>query len=108
VVRSTTPSAHELRDGELLTAIRRIHQESGGVYGSPRIHAALRREGEAVSRGRVERLMRKNAIAGVAPARKLRTTIRNLADERPGDLVGRQFTAGGPDRLWVTDLTQRR
>ncbi len=105
MVRSTTPSAHELRDGELLTAIRRIHQESGGVYGSPRIHAALRREGERVSRQRVERLMRQNAIAGVAPARKLRTTIRNLADERPGDLVGRQFTADGPDRLWVTDLT---
>lgn len=104
-MRSTTPSARELRDGELLAAIRRIHQDSGGVYGSPRIHAQLRREGERVSRQRVERLMRENAIAEVAPARKLRTTIRNPADERPGDLVGRQFTADGPNRLWVTDLT---
>jgi hypothetical protein len=41
----------------------------------------------------------------VAPARKVRTTIRNPADPRSADLVGRDFTAEGPDRLWVTDLT---
>jgi len=105
VVRSTTPSARELRDGELLAAIRRIDRESGGVYGSPRIHAQLRREGERVSRQRVERLMRENAITGIAPARKLRTTIRNRADARSEDLVKRAFTASGPNRLWVTDLT---
>lgn len=105
MVRSTTPSARELRDGQLLAAIRRIHQDSGGVYGSPRIHAALRREGERVSRQRVERLMREAGITGVAPARKVRTTIPNRADARPHDLVNRAFTAEGPDRLWVTDLT---
>jgi transposase InsO family protein len=94
-----------VRDSELLAAIRRVHEQSGGVYGSPRIHAQLKREGESVSRKRVERLMRQNQISGVAPARKLRTTIPNPADRRPGDLVGRNFTASGPDRLWVTDLT---
>jgi putative transposase len=105
VVRAVTPSARELRDGELLAAIRRIHEDSGGVYGSPRVHAQLRREGESVSRKRVERLMRQNEIIGVAPARKLRTTIPNPADPKSADLVGRAFTAEGPDRLWVTDLT---
>jgi putative transposase len=49
--------------------------------------------------------MRENAITGVSPARKIRTTIPNPADERPEDLVNRQFTATGPNRLWVTDLT---
>ena len=105
VKRAAHPCAREVRDGELLAAIRRIHAESGGVYGSPRVHAQLKREGEAVSRKRVERLMRQAGIVGVAPARKLRTTIPNPADERPADLVGRDFTAGAPDRLWVTDLT---
>jgi transposase InsO family protein len=105
VVRSATPSARELRDRELLAAICRVHKESGGVYGSPRVHAQLKREGQSVSRKRVERLMREAGISGVAPARRLRTTIRNLVDPRPGDLVGRNFTASGPDRLWVTDLT---
>lgn len=105
VVRERTPSARELRDGELLAAIRRIHEESGGVYGSPRVHAQLKREGERVSRKRVERLMRQAGVTGIAPARKIRSTIPNLADPRPSDLVNRVFTADGPDRLWVTDLT---
>lgn len=103
--RAAHPSAREARDVELLAAIRRIHADSGGVYGSPRVHAQLRRAGQAVSRARVERLMREAGITGVAPARKLRTTIPNPADARPHDLVNRVFTADGPDRLWVTDLT---
>ncbi len=103
--RASVPSRRELRDAQLLERIRAIHADSGGVYGSPRIHAVLKREGEAVSRKRVERLMRQNAIAGIAPARKPRTTVPNPADPRPGDLVYRNFTASAPNRLWVTDLT---
>lgn len=69
------------------------------------MHAQLKREGEQVSRKRVERLMREAQISGVAPARKIRSTIPNPADPRAADLVNRAFTADGPDRLWVTDLT---
>ena len=103
--RAVRPSARQLRDGQLLERIRAVHADSGGVYGSPRVHAVLKREGEAVSRKRVERLMREAGIAGVAPARKLRTTVANPDDPRPGDLVNRNFAASAPDRLWVTDLT---
>jgi putative transposase len=103
--RALVPSAREVRDAGLLVRIREIHAESNGVYGSPRIHAVLKREGEAVSRKRVERLMRQAGITGVAPARTVRTTIANPGDARAGDLVERRFTASGPDRLWVTDLT---
>lgn len=42
---------------------------------------------------------------GMAPTRKMRTTIPNLADPRSQDLVKREFTGDGPDRLRVTDLT---
>jgi transposase InsO family protein len=103
--RRAQPSAHQVRDAELLVRIRQIHADSGGIYGSPRIHAMLRREGEAVSRKRVERLMREHGIMGVCPARKVRTTIPKPADPRSEDLVKRKFTADGPNRLWVTDLT---
>lgn len=85
---------------------------SAGSTGTPaastaplRVHAQLRREGEAVSRKRVERLMRQAGIPGVAPARKIRSTVPNPADPRSHDLVKRNLTAEGPDRLWVTDLT---
>jgi putative transposase len=103
--RATHPSAREVRDAQLVELIRGIHAQSGGTYGSPRVHAMLRRQGQAVSRKRVERLMREHAITGVAPARKLRTTVPNPADPRSDDLVKRYFTAQGPDRFWVTDLT---
>jgi transposase InsO family protein len=99
------PCARKLRDAHLLELIRAIHIESDGVYGSPRIHAMLQRRGERVSRKRVERLMREAAITGVCPARKVRTTVRNPDDALSDDLVKRNFTAEGPDRLWVTDLT---
>jgi transposase InsO family protein len=99
------PCARKRRDAELLEMIREVHVESDGVYGSPRIHAMLRRRGEQVSRKRVERLMREAGITGVCPARKMRTTVRNPDDALCDDLVGRKFTAPGPDRLWVTDLT---
>jgi putative transposase len=92
-------------DGELTALMREIHADSGGIYGSPRVHAMLRRRGEAVSRKRVERLMRQAGLAGVSPARKVRTTVRNPADQLSDDLVKRDFTASAPNRLWVTDLT---
>ncbi|WP_244476735.1 IS3 family transposase, partial [Methylobacterium sp. Leaf469] len=44
---------------QLLDDVRRIHAEHHRRYGSPRVHAALRAEGRTASRGRVERLMRR-------------------------------------------------
>jgi transposase InsO family protein len=49
--------------------------------------------------------MRENQIAGVSPARRARTTVRNPAEPLSDDLVKRNFTADAPNRLWVTDLT---
>ncbi|GAA4795474.1 IS3 family transposase [Streptomyces ziwulingensis] len=56
------------RDSELAAQIQQIHTDSGGIYGSPRVHAVLRREGVHVGRKRVERLMREAGIAGISPA----------------------------------------
>ncbi|GAA3708001.1 IS3 family transposase [Streptomyces tremellae] len=58
-----------LPDAELTEQIREIHTESGGIYGSPRVHAALKREGLHVGRKRVERLMREADLAGISPRR---------------------------------------
>ena len=103
--RARVPSARERRDGELLGMIRRIYAESEEIYGSPRVWLMLTRQGVAVSRKRVERLMRQDGLVGVCPGRKVRTTVRNPADPLSDDLVKRNFTACAPDRLWVTDLT---
>lgn len=92
------------RDAELTEQIKEIHAESGGIYGSPRVHAVLKREGVHVGRKRVERLMRETEIAGVSPRRK-GFTRRDPKATPALDLVARDFTAPAPNRLWVTDLT---
>jgi hypothetical protein len=59
----------------LLAAIRHVHQDSSGRYGSPRVHAVLRRQGRGTSRGRIERMMRRYGIRAItAPPRLVRTT----------------------------------
>jgi putative transposase len=102
--RETEPCERQRRDVELTEQIRQIHQESGGIYGSPRVHAVLRREGVRVGRKRVERLMRQAELAGISPRRKGFTRRDPKAALAP-DLVNRDFTAQAPNRLWVTDLT---
>jgi transposase InsO family protein len=98
------PCQRRRRDAELTEQIKEIHADSGGIYGSPRVHAVLKREGVHVGRKRVERLMREAEIAGVSPRRKGFTRRDPKATLAP-DLVNRDFTAPGPNRLWVTDLT---
>lgn len=98
------PCERRRRDVELAERIKEIHAESGGNYGSPRVHAVLRREGKRVGRKRVERLMREADIVGISPRRKGFTRRDPKAGLAP-DLVNRDFTAPAPNRLWVTDLT---
>jgi HTH-like domain len=43
-----------------MAAIRRVHRRSGGCYGSPGVHAALRAQGRGTSRGRIKRSMRRH------------------------------------------------
>lgn len=99
------PSAHALRDDELLGLIRKAHVGSRGIYGAPRIRAVLRRQGVHASRKRVARLMREAGIVGVTRRSKHRTTVRDDKQRPAPDLVERNFTADGPNKLWVADIT---
>jgi putative transposase len=65
----------------------------------------LAAEGVAVGRKRVARLMRQARIQGVHRRRKVATTRQNPAQAAAPDLVKREFTADGPDRIWVSDIT---
>ena len=91
-------------DGALTAQIQVVHRESRGTYGAPRIHADLAAQGVRVGRKRVARLMRTVGLQGVS-RRKFRTTVRDETARPAPDLVDRQFTAAGPDRLWVADIT---
>lgn len=102
-------SARALEDERLLELIRDVHQRNYCAYGSWRMWKALRRGGEDVGRGRVERLMSRNGIQGAKRRGKpWRTTIGDPLAARAPDLVQRDFTATGPNVLWVSDFTYLR
>ncbi len=66
----------------------------------------LRREGIAVARCTVERLMKGLGLKGAVRGRAFKvTTSPALVAPRPADLVSRNFAATGPNQLWVADLT---
>ena len=100
-----SPSARERADRELRDRIVDIHSRSRGTYGAPRVHAELAAEGVSVGRKRVARLMRQARIEGVHRRRKVVTTRRNPESAAAPDLVNREFTADGPDRTWMADIT---
>lgn len=103
--RSRPPSARAIRDAKLSAEITRVHREHFGVYGARKAWRVLRREGTAVGRDRVARLMRTLGLAGATRAKRVRTTRPAAVSERPADLVERTFSAPSPNRLWVADLT---
>ena len=105
------PSARQCSDAALLAKIKAIHTASRSTYGSPRVHAQLRNDGQACGRKRVVRLMRHNGIAGRCKRRFRRTTIADPgAATTAVDLVKRSFGPGAIeiDRLWCSDLTYIR
>jgi len=102
-------SARALEDERLLALIGEIHERNYYAYGSWRMWKALERAGEHVGRGHVERLMRSNGIRGAKRRGKpWRATIPDPSAARPPDLVQRDFTASGPNELWVSDFTYLR
>jgi putative transposase len=102
---SRPPSARAVADAALLEQIRGIHARSRGTYGAPRVHAELRLGLDVqVGRKRVARLMRAAGLQG-CHRRRLRGLTRRDPQAAPApDLVERNFTPPGPDRLWVADL----
>lgn len=91
---------------QLLDDIRRIHIASSGTYGSPRVHAVMHRNGQNVGRGRIETLMRRAGIFGLAALpRRARTTESRHSYPIAPNLLARNFTAQAPNQIWLADLT---
>lgn len=104
--RSRPESPRKVANRCLLADIRRIHDQHRRGYGAPRIHATLRAEGMAVSRGRVERLMRRHGIrAHRSKAFRVCTTDSNHALPIAPNLLDRNVTPAAPNQVWVSDIT---
>jgi putative transposase len=104
--RARPPPARAVRDAALEKEILRVYKDSGERYGAWKVWDQLNREGIAAARCTVERLMRKLGLRGVRRGGyKVRTTRPDPSQDRPADLVNRDFAPDAPDRLWVVDFT---
>lgn len=102
---SAPVSERERQNNALIRKIEQIHDASRKTYGSPRVHAQLKALGEHCSRGRIERLMRKNGIRV-----KKRKSYRKTTNSKHGmrispNLIERNFTTARPNQVWASDVT---
>jgi putative transposase len=106
--REENPSARDERGEELKQAITQARERRGRkLYGAKKMWRELNRGGIEVARCTVERLMREMGLEGLRARKKRpRTTVPGPAgQERPSDLLERDFTAPAPNRRWVADIT---
>ena len=96
-------SARARTDRALTRVIHRLHAESDGTYGSPRMHVELKAEGYPYGRAKVARLMRAAGLKG-CPKRRFRvTTKRGLAPA--ANLLDQDFSAEQMNERWASDTT---
>lgn len=99
-------SNRSIRDRYLKEEIQRVWDENLQVYGAKKVWRQLKREGFRVARCTVERLIKQLGIHGVRRGgSKCWTTISDTDQDKPADLVNRQFVADRPNQLWVADIT---
>ncbi|MEZ0095229.1 transposase InsO family protein [Streptacidiphilus sp. EB129] len=102
---ATAWEEREQADGVLAARIQRVHADSDGAYGAPRITAELRQDGLAVNEKRVTRVMRRFGIVRTHLRRRVRTTVPEPSATPVPDLFGRDFSAPAPNRKYMGDIT---
>ena len=98
-------SARARRDDKIKEQIKRVHDDSSGLYGTRKVWRQMRREGIEVAKCTVERLMRTMGLAGVRRGKTTITTVSNPKAPCPLDKVNREFRVSRPNALWVVDFT---
>ena len=93
-------------DKHFMGQIKQIWQDSGCRYGIRKVWHKLKQEGlPKLARCTVERLMKQMGIQGVWRGKGKITTKQRDDQDKPDDLVKRNFTADAPNKLWVADFT---
>ena len=90
---------------DLLSKIVDIHNDVMENYGSPRMHVELVERGHNVSKGRVERLMRKHGIKAKRARRHKQTYEHRDVVAPVNNILNREFSTHKPNKKWVQDIT---
>lgn len=98
------PSARVQRDERLKMQIERVHRESRGTYGSPRVYRELKELGVVVGENRVARLMRLYGIkARIAARRYYRGPMKRFHASIPNR--ARDVRLERANQVWCGDIT---
>ena len=89
----------------LLRKLQALHVKHKQRYGSPRMHAVLLKQGIQVSRGRIERLMKKHEISAMRSKRHKRVYVQRELQKASPNILAREFSATKPNEKWVSDIT---
>ena len=100
-----TPSQAQQRRDRLVAAIRQVHAEFKGRYGSPRMTAELNARGHDCTENTVAHLMKTHGIRAKAARRSVRTTDSRHALPVADNLLARDFNPGRPNAAWSADIT---
>jgi putative transposase len=92
-------------DKRLLEEIQAIYQAGRGVYGSPKIHEALKQKGIRGSQKRVARLLRMEGLMAKRQRSFKRTTVRNPKRPVAANHLSQRFKATHPNQVWLADMT---
>ncbi len=103
---SNKESKYMKRTRELTIKIRSIYKKSRCIYGSPRIHAVLKKQDEKCSRKRVAKIMKLNHIQSKIRKKWKATpcTSRNISKIAP-NLLNQDFSATAENKVWALDIT---
>ncbi|WP_165949818.1 IS3 family transposase [Micromonospora sp. KC207] len=101
------PTRRGDRRVRLAAAVRKVFDDSGGAYGSPRIGIELREQGWRVSDNTIAQVMADAGLTARVRRRRRSLTRQGTRPAAP-DLVRRKFTASAPDRVWCGDMTEIR
>lgn len=100
------PESQRAKDNrQLLTHIASIHKRSHGTYGSPRITAALNRQGIRCGENRIARLMREQRLVGKIHQRYRHCQGTNRFFQRFGNLRLNRSVPNAPNQVWAGDIT---
>jgi transposase InsO family protein len=102
------PSRREQADDALSVQIERVHAQSRGNYGSPRVQVQLREQGVVVGRRRVARLMRLRGLQGRSARNTRRSSVAQRAFFSSVPNHQRKLQIDRPDQVWVGDVTYLR
>jgi transposase InsO family protein len=103
--RGRPPSGRAQANVRLTADVQRVYAQHQGRAGSPRITRQLREEGQTVGRNRVARVMRGQRLRARAGRKYKATTNSNHHLPVAPNLLEQDFTATGPNRKWVSDIT---